>query len=293
MKNKTKRPYFAVIRKSKNGIVKIREYDRMQYSDDNTHKRRGGRKKKEIEKNEYGTIQKRSLASTRNKLIELVNNNEDSFISFITLTFADAKYEDIELAYKEFKKWIRKIKYILQKDNKQLKYLCVPEIQKKRAEKTGYYVVHFHLLTNIELGSSIIPKRNPKVIMGENYKGYTTIEYYDLLKWDKGYSIAIAIYKNNEGFDLSLYLLKYLYKDLDDRFFGRQKILHSNNLDKDSIIYVSFDYEYLDSIRCELSGNIKEKYFNRFDIAHQVHSGDKKANFRERYTDEIYKTDIY
>lgn len=172
-----------------------------------------------------GKIENRSLRRTADTIKKLVSFNEDKFKTFITLTFKD-DVEDIDEAFKRFQSYI---KYCKRHLNDELYYICVPEIQKKRAEKTGKYVIHFHMVSNIELESELIPKREPKQIAGEGHSGVRTICYYDLVGWSHGYSFAMGIEKDTT-FNLSLYLIKYLCKDMDDRFFNRQKLLKSNNL---------------------------------------------------------------
>ena len=83
--------------------------------------------------------------------------------------------------------------------------------------------------------------------------------YYDLPYWSKGYSFAIPIERTGQ-FELSLYLLKYLYKDMDNRFYGRQKILHSNNLKVPDFEYYK-DEDKIDSIKSENKENIKEVFY--------------------------------
>ena len=218
--------YKAKVKTFKNGKIKMREYKKKMTVSDKSRSKEiisTAKKRKEI-----GKIKARSLSRTRTSLIELVENNEDAFISFITLTYKD-EVEDINRAYTDLSNYLKLCKRHLKKENKELKYIAVPEIQRKRATRTGKYVIHFHLITNIEIGSVLIPKRPEKIIEGADHKGIKTIEYYDLKGWSKGFSIAIPI-QHQGNFELSQYLLKYLYKDFSDRFFGRQKILHSNNL---------------------------------------------------------------
>lgn len=171
-----------------------------------------------------GEIGKRSLYRTQNTIKKLVSFNDDKFNTFITLTFKD-DVENIDEAFKYFQSYI---KYCKRHLNEELYYICVPEIQQNRAKKTGKFVIHFHIITNINLDSELIPRREPKKTMGKN-KTIKTLYYYDLPGWSHGYSFAIGIDRNST-FNLSLYLIKYLYKDFDNRFFNRQKLLKSNNL---------------------------------------------------------------
>ena len=233
----------------------MREYKKkMTVPNKNRDGKRASTKKR---KKEVGKIKARSLSRTRTNMIELVENNEDAFISFITLTYKD-EIEDIDRAYKDLSNYLKLCKRYMKEEGKELQYIAVPEIQRKRATKTGKYVIHFHLITNIEIGSVLIEKRPAKTIEGADHKGIKTIEYYDLKGWNKGFSIAMPI-QNQGDFELSKYLLKYLYKDFSDRFFGRQKILHSNNLKVPEFQYY-LEEEEIESIKEKNKNNITEVF---------------------------------
>jgi hypothetical protein len=88
--------------------------------------------------------------------------------------------------------------------------------------------------------------------------GIKTIEYYDLKGWRKGFSIATPIQHQGE-FELSQYLLKYLYKDFSDRFFDRQKILHSNNLKVPDFEYY-LEEDTIENIKRENHGKLSEVF---------------------------------
>jgi hypothetical protein len=247
--------YIAKVKTFKNGKVKMREYKRkMTVPKKHKAKAEASTEKK---KKDVGKIKARSLSRTRTSLIELVENNEDAFISFITLTYKD-EVEDIDRAYTDLSNYLKLCKRHLKKEGKELQYIAVPEIQRKRATKTGKYVIHFHLITNIEIGSVLIPKRPAKTIEGADHKGTKTIEYYDLKGWSKGFSIAMPIQHQGE-FELSQYLLKYLYKDFSDRFFGRQKILHSNNLKVPDFEYY-LEEDTIENIKRENHSNLSEVF---------------------------------
>jgi len=94
----------------------------------------------------------------------LAKCNSNIWETFITLTFAD-NITDIKIANKEFNKFIYKIKRVY----KDLKYICVPEFQKRGA-------VHYHLLTNININ-------NDKLI----YKQIDNNKYLDIKYWNNGF----------------------------------------------------------------------------------------------------------
>lgn len=66
---------------------------------------------------------------------------------FLTLTFKD-EISDIKEANHEFKNFIRRLgNQIGSRDNRNcLKYVCVPEIQEKRAKKYQVEVWHYHII---------------------------------------------------------------------------------------------------------------------------------------------------
>lgn len=281
--------YQGKVKEFKNGKIILREYAHPMDKPKKEAERRLYETKKELpdkqkeisppklengEQNcNSGTIEKRNLARTRRTIIELIENNEELFETFITLTFKD-EVEDIDIAYRSFRSFVNKCRCEMKKQKAELHYLAIPEIQKKRAERTGRYVVHFHLITNIPIDSVIIPRREPKMIKGSNKKGVKIIEYYDIKYWAYGYSIAIPITRNG-SFSLSKYLIKYLYKDMDDRFFGRQKILHDNGLDFPKQYYLQ-DYEDIEKMKEENKESIVEMYTNTND-----NTEDKTVKFTE------------
>lgn len=161
---------------------------------------------REIENNEDSAFQMEivrdfSLRRTRSKITRLIDSNED-LRTFITLTFAD-NITDLKEANIIFKKFILRLKYLY----KDLKYLAIPEFQKRGA-------VHYHLLINIE--------------------------YIDNAKladiWNQGFVMINKVKHINH---LGLYISKYISKNLFDiRYFGMRKILSSRNLDKPIIIII-------------------------------------------------------
>lgn len=209
----------------KNGRLKINTYlkplsrlkNGFEPCDSKTSKIKSQTSKKQSLNNK---IRLDSLARSRNLIIDYVSQNEHLFLSFITLTFAD-NVSDIDVANKCFSNYVRQVKRV----KTDFAYLGVPEYQKRGA-------VHYHLFTNLQIGSDLLP-------MQKNTKNM-----YDVKYWSYGYTSAFDI-KNNvdDKFNSSLYMLKYLYKDLDNRLFGRKKVLKSNNLEKPNVFYLSQENE--------------------------------------------------
>lgn len=152
-----------------------------------------------------------NLSRSRNLLIDYAIENESEWKSFITLTFKE-NVTDIEIANKEFHKWRTQMSRFCKKFDFEFKYLGVPEYQKRGA-------VHYHLLTNLPVSSVFITDQEGKDKM------------YDVKYWNKGFSSAFDICNDtDDNFNVALYLVKYFYKDIDNRLFGNKKILKSNNL---------------------------------------------------------------
>lgn len=171
------------------------------------------------DENALKEIRTDSLSRSRKLLIDLAHQNFDIWRSFITLTFKE-NVSDVTEANKMFNAWIKSVlrKY------PEFKYLCVPEFQKRGA-------VHYHLISNLECGSDLIPKRKTKKTKSEK-GGYKQLNYYDLPYWNHGFSSAFDLRLTDDKFSVALYITKYLYKDIDNRLYGRRKIMHSLDLDR-------------------------------------------------------------
>ena len=157
-----------------------------------------------------------SLRRTRSRITRLINSNED-MRTFITLTFKDNITELAE-ANIIFKRFIQRLK----RQIPTLKYLAVPEFQKRGA-------VHYHVLVNIE--------------------------YLDNSKlaeiWQQGFVMINKVQHIN---NLGLYISKYIGKNLFDvRYFGMRKVLCSRNLEQPVIITITKEIiGFFNSIKLEL-----------------------------------------
>ncbi|MFZ4649027.1 MAG: rolling circle replication-associated protein [Patescibacteria group bacterium] len=141
-----------------------------------------------------------SLRRTRARIVRLLDSNPDLKV-FITLTFKE-NIQELGEANAIFKKFIKRLK----RKQKDLKYLAVPEFQKRGA-------VHYHLLVNFEM-------RNDEL---------SAI-------WDQGFVMINRVKHIN---NLGLYISKYVGKSLFDfRYFGMRKILSSRNLEKPLVIVI-------------------------------------------------------
>ena len=157
----------------------------------------------------------------RNVTLRMVVYNPDLEKYFIKL-----KKEYIDVTNRKFMNYISQVRRKANEQSRELYYLGVPEFQKRGA-------VHYHLFISERCGSEIIPKRIKKTTYSKKSKKYRTIEYYDLPYWKYGYSTAEDLTDNkafDENFNLALYMVKYLYKDFDQRLYGRTKILKTKTL---------------------------------------------------------------
>lgn len=194
-------------------------------------------------KKESGEIRKDSLYRSSQLLDGLVACNQKDFISFLTLTFAKNE-KDLTIANRKFNKWTESVR----KKLPDFKYLAVPEFQKRGA-------VHYHILSNIPCGSDLIPARRSKSLYNPSSKKTTLLEYYSLKYWTYGYSSAFDIKTTDSNFNISKYIQKYFWKDIDNRFFGRRKILYSQNLEKPMDYFVNSDSQEMENILTNLIEN--------------------------------------
>ena len=173
----------------------------------------------EKEEAAFKSIRTDNLARSRNLLIDLAHQNYSLWKSFITLTFKE-NVTDINEANKAFHIWVT----CISQKFPNFKYIAVPEYQKRGA-------VHYHLITNIECGSDLIPQRKKKYTKSAK-GGYKCLDYYNLPYWGKGFSSAFNLQMTDDKFQVAIYITKYLYKDIDNRLYGRKKIMHSQDLER-------------------------------------------------------------
>jgi len=224
-----------------NGYIELKKYNRtLERKKDGYEEQENQQENQQkfkctrAKKNTSGIISKSNLSKTRNNLIALACENEDVFTSFITLTLSNnencEKRTEIDInnigqANRLFNIWVTQIR----RKYPNFVYICVPEYQKRGA-------VHYHLLSNLRCGVEI-PAREPIQTYNTQKKRYYNLEYYDIPFWNYGYSTAFDIKKTDDNFNLALYITKYLYKDIDNRLFGRQKVLRSKDLRKPKEVF--------------------------------------------------------
>lgn len=231
------------------------------------------RKKKEvINKDQFVKIDRSNLIKTMTNLIDYVENYKSEWKSFITLTFSD-NVCDIDQANKYFSLWTKRYTNFCKKYGHELKYLGVPEFQKRGA-------VHYHLLLNVPCGTIFLPHQyehhfdekkgrmvyRKKMAYDKKGKNKKLRYCYDVPKWEHGFTGALNFVDVDENFDPVAYMCKYMCKDLDDRLWGRKKILKSNNIKKPLII------KTLDT------GNIKDLSHFLYSMGYHSTSYEFKGN---------------
>lgn len=187
-------------------------------------------KEENLEKqNELKVVEYKNIMRSKFNLQRIVKANENEFKTFITLTFEDLTYKDIDIANRKFHIWITKIKSIY----KDFKYVGVPEYQKRG-------VVHYHLMTNIEIEKIYDYIRRDKKVsvkLIDRQKEFTSKQLekmsieqrkkcYDVKYWSYGFTSVYPLYDIN----VIGYLTKYFTKDIDNRLFGHRKYFNSRNL---------------------------------------------------------------
>lgn len=165
-------------------------------------------------------IRRDSITRSCTKLADAILANSHDLHTFITLTFKE-NIKDLTIANKDFNLCMKAIRYRYPS----FKYIAVPEFQKRGA-------VHYHLLTNLKVSDDlVITKQDAQKDM------------YDVIQWKHGFTSVFDLSLTDDNFNLTSYMMKYLWKDIDNRLFGRRKILLSSNLDKPIESYILEDSE--------------------------------------------------
>ena len=155
--------------------------------------------------------------------------NANKWKSFITLTFEE-NISNIKEANKKFRYYIDKVRRL----KKDFCYIAIPEFQERGA-------VHYHILTNLECNSDLIPKMPKKRLYNPNTKRYKELEYYDLKYWNEGFSSAELM--TGDVKKIVGYISKYMTKDIDNRLFGHRRFFCSQNLKMPMDNYIDINNE--------------------------------------------------
>lgn len=203
-------------------------------------------KKQNIDrKNEKQYLEYKNINRSKFNLQRLVKANEQEFKTFITLTFEE-NVTDIEVANRRFRYW----RDSMQRVFKEFKYVCVPEFQKRGA-------VHYHLLTNLQIGvhdDLIIPQKDKK-------------SQYDVKYWNNGFSSVFDL----KDMNVVGYISKYMTKDIDNRLFGKRRYFNSKNLIVPKEYYINCEEDIEFKYILDIINNYDEVYSNGyFDLNKEV-----------------------
>lgn len=200
-------------------------------------------------------IEMKNIIRSKLSCQRIAKANASKWKSFITLTFEE-NITDIKKANKRFNYFINKVRRI----KKDFAYISIPEFQKRGA-------IHYHLLTNLECNSNLIPKRPKKRLYNPNTKRYKELEYYDLKYWDDGFSSAELMTEDIKK--IVGYISKYMTKDVDNRLFGYRRFFYSQNLNmpKDNYIDINNikEYEFYQKKVQDKEVIYQNEYINPYD----------------------------
>jgi len=158
-----------------------------------------------------------SVNRTRTTLFQLIEGNLGQHgvypPVFVTLTFKE-NLKDLTLANYEFKKYIKRFRYFLSHD---LKYVCVPEFQKRGA-------VHFHMV----------------------FFNLPFVSFEDLENiWGHGMTNIQSV---REVRSMGAYLTKYFSKSANDpRMYGRRAYFTSRGLIRPIEIFGEYECDEFSS----------------------------------------------
>ncbi|MGE5455957.1 MAG: hypothetical protein ACM3O4_02460 [Ignavibacteriales bacterium] len=204
--------------------------------------------KKENKDKQPHFIEYKNILRSKFSLQRLIKSNEKEFKTFITLTYADNTRDiDIKQSNKTLNIFLTQIRRI----KKDFKYVCVPEYQKKREQKYGFKVIHYHLLTNLKIGidnNVILPQKDGRK------------NCYDIKYWNYGMSSTYSM----ENINVVGYLSKYMTKDIDNRLFNKRRYLYSQNLKHPKEYFLNTENDKDFEIIAHIKSNYNKKYENSY-----------------------------
>lgn len=167
--------------------------------------------------------------------------HENNLSKMWTLTYGDEAVEDRETALYDFKKFMLRLNYQL---DRKIKYVAVIEVQKKRQAKYGKAVLHFH----VAMEDFYIQKDKFQDIWGHGNVSYS--------KYKDGRKVE------NDKVAVACYMSKYLKKDMVDNpdIAGKKMYLNSKGLKRPPKGNGIVSDETFDTIRsCSHSFDIKNR----------------------------------
>lgn len=212
MRHEVMRVYDVRVKDFGDGLIELSEYSKsLLYKDPSYEPREEIQVFKNVEekKDNKQEIRKNNLNRSFMLLTDLVLSNRSNLKTFITLTFKD-NIKDLTYANKIFNNYCKAVR----RHYPDFIYIGVPEFQKRGA-------VHYHILTNLSLSDCKAFR------LQDNEE-----DKYDAIQWSHGFSSVFDLSMTDEKFNISAYMGKYFFKDIDNRLFGRQKVLRSQNCKK-------------------------------------------------------------
>ena len=196
----------------------------------------------------------RNVMRSKLQLQRVAKANEDSWKSFITLTFKN-DITDLTRAYRDFRNFIT----VVSRHKKDFKWLCVPEFQKNGR-------VHYHLVTNIDIESDPNLLYTQELDNGEiayHLKHWSKEIDSDNMPKGKGYD-CIETIKDKDGNDskkLCGYISKYMTKAyIEDCFFNKNRYYLSQNLQLPTENFIDFRNEIDTNYYNEINSNYEIIY---------------------------------
>lgn len=148
----------------------------------------------------------------RDKYVRLAFANEDTFKTFVTLTFSSIN--DFDEVSNSFRSWVK----LVRQEHQSFEFIKVLEKGHKGDNK-----VHFHLLTSLSVDDPIFKKANTQ-----------KDNQYNVINWEYGFSLASGI-KDSTEFRKKAY---YIVKHFDIPVFpGKRNMSQSKNLNKPKVFY--------------------------------------------------------
>lgn len=181
---------------------------------------------------------KQSKNRAKNNIIELIRNNFQVGDSFVTLTFKDKEgfeWTNWNECVGELEKYFKRLK---RKYGCELKYICIPELQKEN----GRNAWHYHILIDLKYGS------------------YDFTEFNKI--WGLGY---VKVKKITSTGGIGYYLSVYLTECLDDVPKNKKTYFSSRTLKKPTIINSKREIEeILADAQCSVAYNktVKSDYID-------------------------------
>lgn len=200
----------------------------------------------------------KSNVRARNNVRRLALSNFSNRSRFLTLTFRE-NIQDVELANKTFKRFIKYMNEDLRKEEKKLKYLAVIEFQKRGT-------IHYHMICEG------IPFKK------KGYRNHVRDRWRQAIRsvtGAEGEGVGNIDLKRLDTLkdvdNLGAYVVKYMTKaDADKRLFGKKLYQTSRGLERPK------EKTYRVESEAELEKLMKELGFD-----------DKKIVFRSQYTDQF------